>query len=188
MGYRKVRKARPPLAQKQLHDLALKYVGRYATTRARLRAYLARKIREQGWDGEREPDLEALANRLAELGYVDDEGYALSQSRALTGRGYGSRRVAEKLRIAGIEAGDGRAAREHADQEAVASAVRFAERRKIGPFALAPVSDPREREKALGAMVRAGHSFALARAIVALAPGAPIDFDELEERFRTAAN
>jgi regulatory protein len=37
------------------------------------------------------------------------------------------------------------------------------------------------REKALGAMIRAGHGFAIARAIVALAPGADIDMDELAE-------
>ena len=30
-------------------------------------------------------------------------GYALAKSRALTGRGYGKRRVVEALRVAGVE-------------------------------------------------------------------------------------
>src|SRR5690348_17818910 len=34
------------------------------------------------WAGGREPDLEALANRFAELGYIDDAAYALAQSRS----------------------------------------------------------------------------------------------------------
>ena len=71
------------------------------------------------------------------------------------------------------------AARAHADEEAVSAALRFAERRKIGPFALERSNDRREQERALAAMIRAGHGFALARAIVRLAPGAAIDLDDL---------
>jgi regulatory protein len=164
-----------------LSELALRYAGRFATTRAKLRAYLKRKIRERGWAGERPAEIEAIANRFADLGYVDDRGYALAKSRALTGRGYGKRRVVDALRVAGIDESDGEAAREHADAEAVAAALRFAQRRRIGPYATTVVSDPKEREKAFAAMVRAGHSFGLARAILNLAPGAEVDADELAE-------
>jgi regulatory protein len=172
------RRALPPLDEEQLQELALKYVGRFATSRAKLRAYLARKVRERGWDGRREPDFHALAERLARLGYIDDSAYALAKSRALTGRGYGRRRVDEKLRLAGIAEEDGRAARELAEREAQAAALRFAERRKIGPFA-PETRDSKQREKAIGAMVRAGHSLSLARAIAALPPGAALDLDNL---------
>jgi regulatory protein len=178
------RRALPPLDESRLNELALRYVGRYATTRAKLRSYLARKIRERGWDSPREPDLVRIADRFAEQGYVDDAAYALAKSEALTGRGYGKRRVLEKLRAAGVAEEDGAAAREHAEAEAVAAALRFARRRRIGPFAAAAIRDPREREKALGAMVRAGHGFGLARAILALAPGADIDMDELSDCVR----
>lgn len=176
------RRAPRPLDEQSLGELALRYAGRFATTRARLRAYLRRKIRERGWSGKRPAELEAIANRFAALGYIDDAGYALARSRALTGRGYGKRRVVEALRVAGVETADGEAAREHADADAVAAALRFAERRRIGPFASSPVSDPKEREKALAAMVRAGHGFELSRAIVRLARGAEIDLGELAAR------
>jgi regulatory protein len=92
--------------------------------------------------------------------------------------------VLEKLRAAGVAEEDGTAAREHAEAEAVAAALRFAKRRRIGPFAAAAIRDPREREKALGAMVRAGHGFGIARAIIALSPGADIDIEELSESGR----
>ena len=172
---------RPPLDSKSLEELALRYAGRYATTRAKLRGYLARKIRERGWSEPSEPDLDRIAIRFGELGYVDDAGYALAKSRALTSRGYGKRHVIEKLRFAGIGEDDGAAALDHADSDALDSALRFAERRRIGPFAAA-VPDPKQREKMIAAMVRAGHPFALARAIACLKPGAEVDLDELREQ------
>jgi len=175
------RRAPPPLDEQRLNELALRYAGRFATTRAKLCAYLKRKIRERGWAGERPADLEAIANRFADLGYIDDAGYALAKSRALTGRGYGKRRVVDALRVAGVDEPDGEAARDHADAEAVTAALRFAERRRLGPYARMAISDPREREKALAAMVRAGHGFGLARAIVSLAAGAEVDADALAE-------
>lgn len=172
-----------PLDSKRLAELALRYVGRYATTRAKLRAYLARKIRERGWSDTAEPDLDRLAARFCELGYVDDLAYALAKSQALSSRGYGKRRLEEKLRIAGIDEADGAEARDDADARAVDSALRFAERRRIGPYGPSD-GDPKQREKAIAAMVRAGHPFSLARAIVALGPGAAVDVDELREQSR----
>jgi regulatory protein len=178
----KAKRTARPLDRKQLEELALRYVGRYATTRAKLSAYLLRKVRERGWDDARALDADAIAARFAELGYVDDAAFALSRSRVLAGRGYGKRRLLEKLHAAGVDEEDSAAAREHADQEAVSAALRFAQRRRIGPFASTRSSDPRDQERAVAAMVRAGHGFALARAIVGLAPGTEFDLDELAER------
>jgi regulatory protein len=175
------RRDRPPLDQHKLEELALRYVERFATTRAKLRDYLRRKLRERGWAGDREPDLEPIAERFGELGYIDDAAFAMSKARALSGRGYGKRRLIEKLRVAGVDEADASDARMHADEEAVASALRFAERRRLGPFAAAPYRERKDQEKALAAMVRAGHGFGLARAIIGLPPGAKIDLDELGE-------
>jgi regulatory protein len=169
---------RPPLDSGRLEELALRYVGRYATTRAKLTAYLARKIREQGWGEEREPDLDAIASRFSELGYVDDAAYALAKSRSLSSRGYGRRRLDDKLRMAGIDEEDAAEARAHADDKAVDAALRYAERRRIGPFG-SVTGNPRQRDKAIAAMLRAGHSFALAKAIASLPPGAEINREQL---------
>jgi len=43
--------------------------------------------------------------------------------------------------------------------------------------------DLRERERAIAALVRAGHRFALARAIVAMEPGSDADVDKLSESY-----
>src|SRR4051794_29303359 len=108
------RTALPPLDERRLNELALRYVGRFATTRAKLRSYLARKLDERGWDGERDPDPEAIAERFAAQGYVDDSSYALAKSQSLTGRGYGKRRVVQALKAAGIDDENGAAAHAHA--------------------------------------------------------------------------
>jgi len=174
------RKPRPPLDAAKLDELALSYVGRFATSRAKLLIYLKRKLRERGWDGEAEPALNALADRLVRLGYVDDRAYALSKARSLTGRGYGERRVRQALSLAGIadeESGD---ARQLAEAEAVDSALRFARRRSFGPYATER-PDPRRREREMAAMIRAGHGFGLARAIINLNPGEIPDFESLSK-------
>ena len=173
----------PPLDPSTLHELALGYAGKYATTRAKLGAYLSRKLRERGWASEHDPDLEALAARFAEAGYVDDAAYALSKARALSRRGYGKKRLAEKLRLAGVGEDDSREAFDIFETEAVAAALRYAERRRIGPFA-AETPDRMGRERAISAMVRAGHSFGVARAIASLAPGAEIDVINIGESSR----
>lgn len=171
------RRPRPPLNRQTLHELAIAYVGRFATTRAKLTSYLGRKLRERGWDDGFEPDPEALSERLAAQGFIDDAGFALSRSQSLSSRGYGARRLDQSLRASGVSEEDGKAARRLAEERAVDAALRFARRRRIGPFAL-QAADPKARERALAAMIRAGHGFALARAIVDLRPGAPLD--ELE--------
>jgi regulatory protein len=181
MRQRKGRKPRPPVTGEGLNELALAYVGRFATTRSKLTLYLSRKLRERGWGGERPPDVEAVVERLAGLGYVDDAAYALSKSRSLTGRGYGVRRVSQSLRAAGIEEEDARPARELAETEAVEAALRFARRKRFGPFGTGS-SDREKREKALAAMVRAGHPFDLSKEILSLEPGSEVDIESLAEK------
>jgi regulatory protein len=75
-----------------LQRLAIHYVGRYATSRAKLKSYLARKVKERGYEGPG-PDLDDLAERLSRLGYIDDAAFASSRAASLQRRGYGARRI-----------------------------------------------------------------------------------------------
>ena len=162
-------------------------MGRFATTRAKLRSYLNRKLRERGWDDEREPDTGAIAERMAANGYIDDSAYALSKAQSLSASGYGTRRLVQKLHAAGVASDDSAPARELSDAQAVVAAIRFAQRRRLGPFAN-EAADPHDREKALAAMIRAGHGFALSKAILVLAPGDPVDVEALEANNRLIAS
>ena len=174
------RQPRPPLDADKLNELMLAYVARFATSRVKLAAYLARKLRERGWAGDGEPPVAELVDKAARSGFVDDAAFALGKSRSLTARGYGGRRVAVALQAAGIGEADGEAARAHARDDAGEAALRFARRRRFGPFAT-KAADPHLQEKQLAAMIRAGHDLRLAKAIVRLPPGAQVDAQMLED-------
>ena len=169
------KKPPPPLNDERLRGLALHYVGKYATTQAKLGAYLARKIRERGWDGERRTDVSALVEQFAELGYINDAQFAEARSRSFVRRGYGERRLNEDLRASGIGESDAVSAKEHMAQSAFAAAENFARRKRIGPFA-SEAAPTEKRHKQLQAFVRAGHGFEIAKRFVNAEPG-----DELEE-------
>lgn len=161
-----------PLDAAALERLALRYVERFATTRGRLADYLSRKIRERGWDGaasDPAADPAALAQRLADLGYVDDRAFAEMRAAAMQRRGLGGRRVAGAFRAAGIDTDDAEAVAPAIEDRAVTAALAFARRKRIGPYGLSE-PDRAVREKQLAAMLRAGHGFALSSKIVAAAP------------------
>ena len=163
------KRPRPALDAEGLERLGLFYAGRYATTRAKLAAYLGRKLKERGWSGSGEPPVERLVERFAELGYVDDKGFASARTASLLRRGYGERRVKEALRGAGIAEADSAEARDISGEEALAAAHRFARRKRLGPYA-AIVPDRAARDKAAAAMLRAGHRLDLVRQVLAAGP------------------
>jgi regulatory protein len=174
------RRPRPLLDAASLERLALRYVERFATTRGRLTDYLDRKIRERGWGEEQAPDSAALAERMAGLGYVDDAAYAEAKAGSLSRRGYGARRVREALRHAGVSGEDADRAEMIQEDQVVASALAFARRRRIGPFATVE-ADPALLKRQVSAMVRAGHAPALAWAIAKRAPGEYADPDSFSD-------
>ena len=163
------KKPRPVLDAERLERLGLFYVGRYATSRAKLRAYLARKIRERGWEGAA-PDMDGLVERFGALGYLDDSAFAAARAASLQRRGYGERRVEQALRAAGIEESDAAEARAQVEEGAMAAAIRFAKRKRIGPFA-AGEPDREARQKAFAAMMRAGHPMDVVRRVLNASAG-----------------
>jgi regulatory protein len=164
-SYRRQRRPAPPLDAAGLDSAALRYLERFATTQARLRSYLLRKVRERGWAGDDPPPVDAVVERCATLGYVDDAAFAAARAGTLARRGFGARRVAADLRAVGIAAEIAAPLQEDARDGALEAALRFARRRRIGPFAPAP-HDPDAARRALAAMLRAGHEPALARRVV----------------------
>lgn len=162
---RQERRVPPPLDEAALRDLALHYAARFATTQVKLQRYLARKLKERGWAGAGPADIEALAGRLVALGYVNDAAFAAMKGRAMAARGLGQRRVADALHAAGVAPEDRGDAPD--EQAALATALAYARRKRLGPFARVPSDDPASRQKALAALLRAGHAMNVARAILA---------------------
>lgn len=167
----------PPLDGDKLERLALRYVERFATTRGRLADYLRRKIRERGWEGPA-GDPDALAERMAELGYVDDRAFAEARVNAMTRRGLGARRVTDALRHARVDAEDAEAVAPDLETRAPEAALAFARRKRLGPYAREK-ADRDVFAKQLAAMARAGHGYELSRRILELPPGSEVDPQDL---------
>ena len=157
-----------------LNALALAYLGKYATTCHKLRTYLSRKLVERGWDGADEPPLDAIVARCAELGYVDDAGFAEARGAALMRRGYGEQRVKAALRGAGIDSETLEPVSAAAREGALEAALVYARRKRIGPYGNESI-DPDQRRRQLAAMLRAGHPPDIARLVVFSEPGTYLD-------------
>ena len=165
-----------PLDLTALNALAVAYVGRYATSRARLRSYLARKVAERGWEGGDQAPLDEVVQRCAALGYVDDAGFAAARGAALMRRGFGEQRVAAALRAVGIDAETAAPVRDAARDGALAAALAFARRKRIGPFGSESI-DLGQRRRNFAALLRAGHTPEIARLVAYAAPGANLTGD-----------
>lgn len=137
-------------------DDALGRALSYLSKRDRTESQVRHKLARAGIPG---PTVEDVLRRLRELEYVDDERFARTYAedrRSLDG--WGGERIARGLREAGIP------------EELVASTLDARERddelsgaievldRKLG----APPADDRDREKALGLLVRRGYELDLA--------------------------
>jgi regulatory protein len=178
-GSRARKRQARPLDEAALRELALAYVARFATSRSKLVTYLRRKLRERGWAGGGEPDPAAIADHIVALGFIDDAAFAGIRASSLLRRGYGKGRVRLALQASGIEESDGSAALELADEQGLEAALHFARRKRIGPFAPAPLDLP-ARQKALAAMLRAGHGLEIARRVLKAGPDDLAGFDAHE--------
>ncbi len=164
------KKPPPPLDDTRLRGLALHYVGKYATSRAKLATYLARKVRERGWSNERPADLDALVEQFAELGYVNDAQFAEARSRSFVARGYGKRRLDEDLRASGIAESESAEASDHMAENEFTAAQNYARRKRIGPYA-SEIAPREKQQKQLQGFLRAGHGLELAKRFVRASPG-----------------
>lgn len=187
------RKRPKPLSEDRLRAAAVRYLARFAASRAQVLQVLDRKIKrdlvrcgeEAGSDVVEAAALWQMAAQkivadLARQGFLDDRRFAEGRARSLLAAGRPLRRVRDDLRARGvapevIEAvlDDLKNTAEGAalDSDALdrAAAIRFARRRRLGPYATArPPGEERQaaHRKALAAFARAGFSYHLAKAVL----------------------
>jgi regulatory protein len=133
-------------------DLAYRYLGRRDRTVAEVRRHLEAKRCEPA-------AIDAAVAALEEQGYLDDAGYAqrfAEDRRELDG--WGAERIARRLAAAGVDREEIAAACEARDRDdELDAAVEILRRR----FRAAPETD-RDRERALGMLVRKGYDLELA--------------------------
>ncbi len=168
------RKATP----RYLENTALHYLSRFASSSENFRRVMMRKVQRSARHHGTDPDqgqalIDDMIQRFLCSGLLDDEAYAKARAAGLHRRGNSSRIIRGKLKQKGLDdgvidlalvaLGDG-----DEDPEQTA-AIRFARRRRLGPFSLRQPEDgeqENQREKHLAAMARAGFSYAMAKCII----------------------
>ncbi len=179
------RRRRPAVATPEtLERAAHAYLARYAAPAGHLRrillARVARSARFHGTDpAAGAAAVEALIDRLAGLGLLDDSAYALAMARRLNRRGASLAGIRARLRAKGVGAEDADAALAALAQDAadpdLAAGLAYARRRRLGPFRPEAEREAK-RLKDLAALARQGFGLDLARRVIDAR-----DLDELEE-------
>lgn len=159
----------------RLENKALHYLGRYASTAARLEQVLVRFARRKMPEEEPERMAELIRRKVEDCirrGYVNDRLFAEQKAAALRQQGASRLGIRRKLGLAGIDRGiieeaiseqDGDTA---ADAEAVAALI-YARRRRLGPFSSPDRRKEGWQQRHLGNLARAGFSSATARFVLA---------------------
>lgn len=145
--------ADPDARLRRALDFAYRYLNRRDRSVAEVRRHLEAKRCEPA-------AIDAAVAELVELGYLDDARYAqrfAEDRRALDG--WGAERIARKLATIGIDAADIDAAVSEQDHAAELDAAVELLRRKLR--GVVPETD-RDRERALGFLVRKGYDLDLA--------------------------
>ena len=162
-----------------LERAAYAYLERYATSRANLRRVLLNKARRRAaragldWDREIESEMAAavatLLDRLDDLDLIDDRRYAESKATGLHARGRSARAIHGALVAKGLarDLVDDVLAAKFPDRDAadLTAALRYARRRRFGPFRRRD-DTPERRRKDLAAMARAGFSYSIAKQVL----------------------
>jgi regulatory protein len=166
-----------------LHDAALNYLARYASTEAGLRRVLERRVERWARMAASTADADVLAgqvsiareairgvvSRLVAAGAVNDAAFAENRARSLVRAGRSRRAAAAHLAAKGVDPETARAALPADDESELAAALVLARRRRIGPFRSGDAPDMAERRRELAMLARAGFPQDVARRALAMA-------------------
>jgi regulatory protein len=170
----------PNVSREALETAAFAYLERYASSVETLRRVLMRRVERAVRAGaieraEGKSRADDVVARLQARRLLDDTAYAEARARSLSRQGRSRAIIARRLAAKGVaratveSALDGLAADGETD---LAAAVRYARRRRLGPFRAAAERAER-RERDLAALGRAGFSYEIASRVVdAETPGA----------------
>ena len=182
------RKGPSPATPESLLKAALRYLDRYATSRANLRRVLLARVERSAWahGSDREAGaaaVEQILERCSESGLLDDQAYAAGQARRHLRKGASARAIRAKLAAKGLDRETIEQALAGLDQlvedPELSAALAYARRRRMGPYRPAD-QRPAQRERDLAALDRRGFAYETALKIVDAA-----DPDALEAEIET---
>ncbi len=174
------RKERQPqrMTPDGMRRVAVAHLQRFPCAKGHLRRVLTRKIRRstRHYGDDPQPLFEAAEAAIADLdggALLDDQRYAAALAASLHRRGKSLRAIRHKLREKGVdgETTDDALRGLTADDDSRAetdlrAAVRYARRRRLGPFQRTAERRAERREKDLAALGRQGFGYGIARRVI----------------------
>lgn len=169
-----------------LRNAALHYLERYASSAGNLRQVLRRRVLRAARFHETDRDqadrwIEEIVAGFQSSGILDDAAYAEARVQSMFRQGRSLRAMARELKKKDVADDDIARAldalgSEHGDPNR-AAAIRYARKRRLGPFR----TDDRDgrRERDLAAMARAGFDYDTARGIIDAEDGDSLEQDDL---------
>ena len=166
-------------AQLRMINKAVDYLGRYASSRHKLAQILQRFATRKLTDYE--PDdiaaaIQQTIDHCIKLGYLDDQQFAVTVARNQRRLGRSQAVIRQRLRQHALDDDMIAQALAEADENRangdLQAAIRFAQRRRLGPFAQRRNAHHQRldthqwKQRDLGAMARAGFSMAISRLVL----------------------
>jgi regulatory protein len=170
---RKTRRQPRKVTPTSLRNAALHYLQRYASSSENLRAVLTRRVRraERHHETNREEAaawIDDLVQDFQRTGLLDDRTYAGGRVQSMFRQGRSRRLMMLDLRKKGIPADivDAALAALAAENDAPdqTAALRYVQRRRLGPYRLRSREEYRDRD--LAAVARAGFDYETARRVI----------------------
>jgi len=171
------RKIPAPVTEGRLKNIALFYLSRYASSSDNLRRVLGRRVQRAALHHDTDiaaaqESIDRLISKLESNGLLDDRAYAEARARSLHRAGASRRRIAAQLAQKGVSSDvvsqSITTLDEHRQSDRdldYVAAIRFARRRRLGPFG-DPSRRTARRDRDLAAMARTGFSLAIARKVI----------------------
>lgn len=160
----------PERRRKYLKNAAAYYLSRHGASEEHLRRILGRKAIRRAQEHEQDPedwhdDVAAVVTWFVEQGFVNDAEYARSKANMGLVRGKSARRLEQELKAKGVDGSTARQAMANSDHEDDIACIRFARRRRLGPFGR---GDAEDETREVARFARAGFGFDTIRRVRAL--------------------
>lgn len=176
-------------AETRLMNKAVHYLGRYTASRQRLREVLGRfatRKLEHIPASEVRDAIEAVIEKCASYGYVDDAQFAMTQVRSQRRQGRSAIGIKQRLRVHRLEPDLVETALQEADEGVtdgdLMAALNYARRRRLGPFKTRQHDDPKIDQRHLASLARAGFAMSICSQIIKLAD--PVEAEDLADSLR----
>lgn len=160
------------MTKTRLQNIALYYLERFDSSAANLRQVLKRRVFDYARNmpdfdfSAAEVWIEEIVARFEELGYINDNRYAEFKIDNYLLSGKPERYIRQKMQQKGISGDVVSRVLDNREFDEEAMALRFASKKKIGPFRPDEDSRRQNRQKDLAALVRAGFRYDTASKIV----------------------